>query len=153
VQPPLPVDWEVRPTYPVHNVPYALASLWDTKCAEEERKPRKARDHGSAKTTNKGRVPKELKQHLKRSRCAKGLLHDLEKVVREFLQAWDVAVENNRKQLPQSDPAFDDEEEYVLVPNGQNHSRNSSLDLVHITQPEKLVFSSALNENPSAPFM
>jgi hypothetical protein len=153
VQPPLPVDWEVRPTYPVHNVPYALASLWDAKCAEEERRARKARDHGSAKPTKKGRVPKELKQHLKRSRCAKGLLHDLEKVVREFLQAWEAAEENNRRHIPQSDSALYDEEEYVLVPNGQNHSRNPSLDFVHIAQTERLVFSSSLNEDPSAPFM
>ncbi|EFQ36003.1 uncharacterized protein GLRG_11147 [Colletotrichum graminicola M1.001] len=29
-QPPLPSDWEVRPTYPVQVVPYQVAQFWDT---------------------------------------------------------------------------------------------------------------------------
>ncbi|KAK2000450.1 hypothetical protein LX36DRAFT_572198 [Colletotrichum falcatum] len=28
-QPPLPGDWQVRPTHPVHVVPYQVAQLWD----------------------------------------------------------------------------------------------------------------------------
>jgi hypothetical protein len=137
----------------VHNVPYALASLWDAKCAEEERRARKCQENRGAKTADKGRVPRELKQRLKRTRCAKGLLHDLEIAVRDFLQAWETAEESNSKQTPRSESPLDDEDEYVLVPDASNHSRNSSLDLIHIAQSEKLVFSSALNEDPSAPFM
>ncbi|KAG5916686.1 hypothetical protein E4U42_007550, partial [Claviceps africana] len=29
VQPPLPSDWEVRPTHPARRVPYSVAQFWD----------------------------------------------------------------------------------------------------------------------------
>ena len=72
-QPPLPSDWEVHPTYPVHTVPYYLAPLWDAgvrhraeEIAEEKKRLTSKR---SGVEEQKGRVPQELRQKLKKSLC------------------------------------------------------------------------------------
>ncbi len=71
-QPPLPSDWEVRPTYPVHAVPYYLAPLWDAGVRH------RAEEIAAAKVSNaqkragvseqRGRVPDDLRQKLKKSK-------------------------------------------------------------------------------------
>lgn len=108
-QPPLPHDWEVRPTYPRRNIPYYLAPLWDAaefQRAVEAKLSGSAR-RGSARHRGKSNkhgslrhpgmspieeaaasIPKEVKARLKRSRAAKGLLMDLEESVRGFVRAW-----------------------------------------------------------------
>lgn len=87
-QPPLPSDWEVHPTYPVMNVPYYLAPLWDLR---NESKSHSSHSKSSAKrtkkgeTSEKGRVPQELRNKLKKSKGAKTLLQELEEEVRKFV--------------------------------------------------------------------
>lgn len=93
VQPPLPSDWEVHPTYPVHTVPYYLAPLWDAGVRHraeeivEEKKRRSAKAAGVEE--QKGRVPQELRQKLKKSKGAKSLLQELEEEVRAFVKEFE----------------------------------------------------------------
>jgi hypothetical protein len=112
-QPPLPSDWEVGPTYPRHGtVPYYLAPLWDAEVAAMRKAERAAaRKNGTRKGKDipkekltAGKVPRELRETLKRARGAKGLLQGLEEEVRGFLEMWEErerrteARENERKE-------------------------------------------------------
>ncbi|KAK1777103.1 R3H-associated N-terminal domain-containing protein [Copromyces sp. CBS 386.78] len=113
VQPPLPSDWQVGPTYPIHdNMPYHLAQYWDKGLRErvEERKAafavhRKktvtATSHqlgggttavslvvssSVAKTrADVGKVPKDLRATAKKTPAVKAWLRVLEEPVREFV--------------------------------------------------------------------
>jgi hypothetical protein len=109
-QPPLPSDWEVRPTYPVQSVPYFLAPLWDAELAARSaaRKSRSRKTNKSVEETV-GAVPKDLREKLKRARGAKGLLQDLEEDIREFVEKWDEK-ERQKVAKPAADPDSDDEE-------------------------------------------
>lgn len=90
-------------------------------------------------------VPKELKQRLKRSRAAKGLLQDLEEQVRHFIQQW----EEKRRSLEDEaviEPDSEDEEIIFVGRTGQMHDMRAarySEDL----QREKLVFDSLENDH------
>jgi hypothetical protein len=92
VQPPLPSDWDVHPTYPVHNVPYYLAPLWESgvrhRAEEVAAAKKKAASKKSGIVEEKGRIPAELRNKLKKSKGAKTLLQDLEEEVRTFVQEW-----------------------------------------------------------------
>jgi hypothetical protein len=140
-QPPLPSDWEVRPTYPVNHVPYYLASLWDMKRAEEER--RAARSKRLSDTSPKdasgdivGRVPKALKEKLRKSRGGKGLLQDLEREVRRFVEGWEAGHVEHPREIDSED------EDIVLVPRPVDDD---------FLQPEMMVFD-GLEEDKSASF-
>ncbi|KAK6600255.1 hypothetical protein H4I96_07581 [Botrytis cinerea] len=132
-QPPLPSDWEVRPTYPVHHVPYYLAPLWDAGVrhrAEEiaaEKKLGKARKAGSCE--ERGRVPQDLRQKLKKSKGAKSLLQDLEEEVRKFVQEY----EGKQKILGQMKEDEMDSEDEEIVFIGRNGTMRASFGrwLVH----------------------
>src|SRR5271168_5518759 len=102
--PPLPSDWEIRPTHPRRSVPYYLASLWDAaefQRSVEERLNGKSKDKGRPRVSPAeeaaSNVPKEIRAVLKRQRATKGLLHDLEEEVRLFLQKWSKKEEQLRK--------------------------------------------------------
>jgi hypothetical protein len=152
VQPPLPIDWEVRPTHPVQSVPYALASLWDARCAEEERKARKSRKQNvPQKLDTLGCVPKALKEQLKRSRGAKGLLQDLEEEVRRFLQSCKLE-DNERQEIHEDFNGYLGDSGYVIVSKSPQRSRSSSLEILD-AQKEKMLFSSTLDEDASAKFV
>jgi len=117
-EPPLPSDWEVHPTHPVHTVPYFLAPLWDVKYAErsaERRKQERKRKSTAASIDGeRGVIPKDLRQKLKRARGAKGLLQDLEQQVRHFIQQW----EEHQRRLEDeaiSDPDSSEDDEVVFV--------------------------------------
>jgi hypothetical protein len=75
----------------------------------------------ATKPTTPGVVPKELREKLKRSRGAKGLLMDLEGEVRKFVEDWE---EKERRAevagLP-ADPDSDDDEIVFVGRNGQTH--------------------------------
>ncbi|KAI9892187.1 MAG: hypothetical protein M1814_001646 [Vezdaea aestivalis] len=89
-QPPLPSDWEVRPTHPVHVVPYYLAPLWDAGLSQRAStaQRRGARKSQQANEDPVLRIPKELRATFKRAKSAKGLLQDIEEQVRSFLSSW-----------------------------------------------------------------
>ncbi|KAL8703969.1 MAG: hypothetical protein Q9201_002870, partial [Fulgogasparrea decipioides] len=154
-QPPLPSDWEVQPTYRKHSVPYYLAPLWDAHVAA--RKSAKAKKRDTAKnysqaTASNGKVPKELREKLKKTKAAKGLLQDLEEQVRNFVKQWD---DKNKKPAPAPKPELDsDDEEIVFVGrNGQMqdmpqspHAANDDFDEDEIRR-DKLVFDSLADDH------
>ncbi|CAD0025625.1 unnamed protein product [Aureobasidium pullulans] len=124
-QPPLPSDWEVRPTYPIHNVPYFLAPLWDAEYkakAQAKITPRRAnnvgdtRAHGSKEEQAAARVPRELREKLKKSRGAKNMLQDLEEEVRSFVQQWS----SKERQMAEDDLVDGDSEDEEIVFVGRN---------------------------------
>ncbi|KAI9839165.1 MAG: hypothetical protein M1819_003158 [Sarea resinae] len=134
VQPPLPSDWEVQPTYPRHTVPYYLAPLWDAHKAASASK--KASDTKATTTTGNdgvGKVPRELREKLKRARGAKVLLQDLEEEVRAWVRQWEAreassitkdhagATTNSSSGSSSISEAFDSEDEEIVFVgrNGQ----------------------------------
>ncbi|EFX05445.1 uv-damaged DNA-binding protein [Grosmannia clavigera kw1407] len=105
-QPPLPSDWEVRPTHPVHyGLPYHLAQYWDkglrqhvneTRAAAAVLRRRQvvAQQAGtsmekSGKTENMrvGTITRELRATAKKTPAVKTWVRVLEEPVRAFLQA------------------------------------------------------------------
>lgn len=139
-QPPLPVDWEVHPTHPVHNVPYYLATLWDAKRAEEDRRARKG-SKGSKSSASKesernaslGRVPKGLKDTIKRSSAAKNLLQELEEEIRTFVATYHESRDVPKTEATELDR---DEDDFAVVDD------DDLADSYVFLRPEKLVFYS-----------
>ena len=132
VEPPLPKDWEVHPTHRVTHVPYYLAPLWDAglKRQSNERKSAAVARKAATKTVaskpkEPGVVPKELREKLKRSRGAKGLLMDLEGEVRKFVAAWE---EKERKAEEEGLPADPDSEDDEIVFVGRGGAMNDQMD-------------------------
>lgn len=94
VEPPEPRDWEPRPVYPIHHVPYHVAGFWDRGLSQaaEQKKEAAARkrnnnnvNRAGAAGVGAGRVPRELRDTVKRTPGVKGWLRALEEPVREFL--------------------------------------------------------------------
>jgi hypothetical protein len=120
VQPPLPSDWEVHPTHPVHVVPYYLAPLWDSY-AESSKKSKTERQAVRGEDTEKGRVPDELRMRMKKAKAAKGLLRALEEEVRDFVEKWE---EEERKQaiaLEKLKAEEDSEDEEIVFVGRDGH--------------------------------
>lgn len=159
VQPPLPSDWEVRPTYPVHTVPYYLAPLWENGIrhrAEEVAALKKKSARKSARqaagitissdddeeNSTAGRVPAELRQKLKKSKGAKSLLQDLEEEIRAFVSNWSAA----HAQLSGLELDSDDEE-IVFVGKNCTMSDEQRKTVEEELEREKLVFDSLVDDH------
>lgn len=148
-QPPLPSDWEVRPTYPVHTVPYYLAPLWEKGVkhrAEEIAAAKKMdADKRNGVEGEKGRVPQELRQKLKKSKGAKSLLQDLEEEVRKFVREWE------RKQMKGEDEEEreidSEDEEIVFVGRNGMMSDEQRERVEEELEREKLVFDSLADDH------
>ena len=143
----------MHPTYPKHAVPYYLAPLWDADLAARksaEKRREAAKQHGEAKDESRGRVPKELREKLKKAKAAKGLLQALEEQVRKFVKDWEektVAVE--KEPLPEVDS--EDEEIVFVGRNGQMHDMPPSPKLSKYRdrneiQSNRLVFDSLADD-------
>ncbi|KAH8679048.1 R3H-associated N-terminal domain-containing protein [Tricladium varicosporioides] len=166
-QPPLPSDWEVHPTYPVMNVPYYLAPLWDLRNESKSlsRSKSNAKRTKKGETSEKGRVPQELRNKLKKSKGAKTLLQELEEEVRKFVHEYynhgkKKDESNSRPSSSGSDKTEDDfelvsseDEEIVFV--GRNGSmtdqsrlqRQAERDAVErVLEGEKKVWESRVDE-------
>ena len=149
-EPPLPSDWEVRPTYPVRSVPYFLAPLWDAEYARSSQE-RKSRREAAKKPSTKeeaaaAKVKQELKTKLKRSNGAKGLLQDLEEEVRGFVEKW----EAKQRQLEREgliEPDSEDEEIVFVGRNGtmSDEKRRSKQD--EVLEKDKLIFQSLVDDH------
>lgn len=118
----------MHPTHGVTNVPYFLAPLWDAGLRRQhnERKvavnaQKAATKTVAAKPTTPGVVPKELREKLKRSRGAKGLLMDLESEVRKFVEDWEAKARRAEDDGLPADPDSDDDEIVFVGRNGQTH--------------------------------
>ncbi|KAL8656829.1 MAG: hypothetical protein Q9226_002521 [Calogaya cf. arnoldii] len=154
-QPPLPSDWEVQPTYRKHSVPYYLAPLWDAQVAARESAEamkRKNQTKGSAATGGDGKVPKELREKLKKTKAAKGLLQDLEEQVRSFVKQWE-AKNHKPPPVPKLDLDSDEEEIVFVGRNGQMHDVPQSPHAVmddfdeEDIKRDKLVFDSLADDH------
>jgi hypothetical protein len=146
-QPPLPSDWAPHPTYPVHNVPYYLAPLWDAGIrhrAEEiaaQKKLATAQRAGfSTSSSAKGRVPSDLRQKLKKSKGAKTLLQDLELEVRKFVREYEIKESKLlNKSAESSDSEIDSEdEEIVFIGRDKNGNGITMSDEVKDVMEEEL---------------
>lgn len=153
VQPPLPSDWEVHPTHPVHTVPYYLAPLWDAGMrhrAEElsaAKKANRAKKVGlGAQGDEKGRIPQELRQKLKRSKGAKSLLQDLEEEVRQFLREWERKKERLGRVNEECELDSEDEEIVFMGRNG-TMSDEQRKRVEEELEREKLVFDSLADDH------
>ena len=146
----MPSDWEVHPTYPKHSVPYYLAPLWDqdiaARAGAEEKKRETACKHAEARDASAGRVPKELREKLRRAKAAKGLLKDLEEQVRLFVKNW----EDERKDDGEHELDSEDEEIVFVGRNGQMNDVPSSpkigLEESDAERDQRLVFDSLADD-------
>ncbi|KAF2456785.1 R3H-associated N-terminal domain-containing protein [Lineolata rhizophorae] len=145
-QPPLPSDWEIRPTHPIHRVPYFLAPLWDAefaaRSAARRAKAEKAKDRSRTAVAS---VPKELRDKLKKAKGAKWLLRDLEEDVRGFIEGWQYG-----KTLAEPDGMDDTDSEDEIVFVG----RDGHMSDVRLSpsprgrvQTNMLVFDSAADDH------
>ena len=151
VQPPLPSDWEVRPTYPIRHVPYYLAPLWDACSSrntiskiEEQRKQKSARTNES-----QAKIPRELKERLKKSKAAKGLLQDLEKQVRKFVKDWEEKTKIQENESLPSDLDSGDEEIVFIGRNGQMRDVPASPISTMSMDDEKLGSDQLIFQSPA----
>ncbi|KAM0325948.1 hypothetical protein ACHAQA_007253 [Verticillium albo-atrum] len=100
-QPPLPSDFEPRPTHPIHHIPYHLASFWDRDTAtsasvrqrldnkalaQQARRKKQQLANGSATGRGAGMVPRDLRDYTKRSPAIKNWVRYLEEPVRNFVR-------------------------------------------------------------------
>ena len=154
-QPPLPSDWEVRPTYPVHSVPYFLAPLWDAeykykvKTNKKPMRPEDPRAHGSTEDQAASRVPRELKAKLKSSRGAKGMLQDLELEVRRFVESWETEQREMEKE-GLIDGDSEDEEIVFVGRNGMMSDERKKAKEEEQLRKDKLVFESLVDDHGAA---
>ena len=151
-QPPLPSDWEVHPTHPVHNVPYYLAPLWDAGMrhrAEEASASASKRRAGGGVEEQRGRVPAELRIKLKRSKGAKTLLQELEEEVRAFVQEY--TARERELERGTGDEMDSEDEEIVFVGRNGRMSDEARTAVEEELEREKMVFD-ALEGDRSAGF-
>lgn len=135
-------------------MPYFLAPLWDAELAkrrEAEEAARRARKaHGGEKIDKDvGRVPKELRERLKRAKAAKPMLMELEEEVRRFVRGW----EGRRERLESEGlgDADSDEEEIVFVGRGgamsdMPPSPKRGGNKEEVVGKEKLLFDSPVDD-------
>lgn len=147
-QPPLPSDWEPRPTYPVHSVPYYLAPLWDAGVRHRAEEVTSAKMASTllrtGKATEAGRVPSELRLKLKKAKGAKSLLQDLEDEVRGFMQEW----QGKSRELGKLAEDMDSEdEEIVFVGRNGTMSDEQRKTAEEELEREKLVFDSLVDDH------
>jgi hypothetical protein len=148
-QPPLPSDWEVRPTHPVRAFSYYLAPLWDhgfrQRAEETAAGKRREADKKAGFQEQRGRVPQELRQKLKRSKGAKSLLQELEEEIRTFVKEWEM---RQKAEEGKSDLEMDSEdEEIVFVGRNGVLSDEQRTSAEAQLQREKLVFDSLADDH------
>lgn len=157
-EPPTQKDWEVHPTYPVRSIPYYLAPLWDAGLAQESARRKTAAAKAKAKAlpkivaakpTTPGVVPKELREKLKRSRGAKGLLIDLESEVRRFVESWE---EKERRAEALDIPADPDSSDDEIVFVGRNGQMNDLPSPTRADIKREMMLFETLAEDQSGSF-
>lgn len=152
-EPPLPSDWEVRPTYPVRKIPYVILPLYEAeyKRYEKERLKRAeaARVPVSKAEADAAKVTQELRAKLKRSKGSKGLLQDLEEEVRGFVRQW----EEKQKQMEVEgliEPDSDDEEIVFVGRDGTMSDERRREKELETLEKDKLVFQGLVDDNGAA---
>ena len=83
---------------------------------EKERRDT-ARQRAQALDESSGKIPRELREKLKKAKAAKGLLKDLEEQVRFFMVKWENQAKEEKKRQVELDS--EDEEIVFVGRNGQ----------------------------------
>nr|POE54396.1 hypothetical protein CFP56_41335 [Quercus suber] len=153
-QPPLPADWEVRPTYPRQSVPYFLAPLWDAEYARATSERKKRADAAKAPASKEEakvqKVTQELRAKLKKSRGAKGLLQDLETEVRGFVEQWEEKKQQlEREGLVDTTDSEDDEIVFVGRHGAMSDDRRQER-ADEALKKDKLIFESLVDDHGAA---
>lgn len=152
-QPPLPSDWEVRPTWTVHHVPYYLAPLWDLRA--EERSRSSASKKPTSTSSEFGRVPQELKAKLKKSKGARTLLQELELEVRKFVreyesgmkgERWDEQTGDTETETETETEVDSEDEEIVFIGRNGRMSDEARARVERVLEREKKVWEGDVND-------
>lgn len=109
VEPPQASDWLPRPVYPIQHIPYHVAQYWDRGLRQqvEEKQSTAARKQKGALNTQ-GKVPRDLRETVKKTPGVKGWVRMLEEPVRQFLVERGGATDGS--QGPQDESDFSDDE-------------------------------------------
>ena len=103
-------------------MPYYLAPLWDQdakgKAEAKKREQLRAMKRAQEQDESQGKVPKELREKLKKAKAAKGLLRDLEEQVRMFVKSFEGKGENTEK-IEKAELDSEDEEIVFVGRNGK----------------------------------
>lgn len=90
--------------YPIHHIPYHIAQYWDRGLREQvEDKTNIARKRKTS-SEGKGRVPRDLRETIKKTPGVKGWVRTLEAPVRQFL------LDHGEAQEAKDESDFSDEE-------------------------------------------
>ena len=139
----------MHPTHPVHTFSYYLAPLWDQgfrQRAEEIAARKKGEvERRAGFQEQRGRVPQELRQKLKKSKGAKSLLQELEEEIRTFVKEWE---RKQRTKEGKSQVTMESEDEEIVFVGRNNtlsdEQRNSAEEQL---QREKLIFDSLADDH------
>ena len=119
------------------------------RAGAEKKKRDAARQHAQASDESAGKIPRELREKLKKAKAAKGLLRDLEMQVRLFVKNWEDQAKKDKEEKVDLDPEY---EEIVFVGrNGQMHDMppspksKKSMDESDLER-DRLVFDSLAND-------
>ena len=107
--------------------------------AEKKRRDT-ARQRAQASDESSGKIPRELREKLKKAKAAKGLLKDLEEQVRFFVVKWEIQAKEERKRQAELDS---DDEEIVFV--GRNGQMSDWLPKPSMER-DRLIFDSLAND-------
>ncbi|KAM0697999.1 hypothetical protein Q7P36_002853 [Cladosporium allicinum] len=152
-QPPLPSDWEVRPTHNAHAVPYFLAPLWDAEYARKAAARKAANSAAPKKNPEEAaadKVARDLRAKLKRAQGAKGLLQDLEQEVRGFVSAWEAKQRQLQSEGLIEETDSEDEEIVFVGRNGAMSDERKALAKEkeeETLKKDKLVFQSLVDDH------
>lgn len=88
------------------------------RAGAEKQKREAARKQAQASDGSAGKIPRELREKLKKAKAARGLLKDLEEQVRVFVKSWEDSI---KKEAKDKEPEIDSEDEEIVFigRNGQ----------------------------------
>ena len=117
-----------------------------TRAGAEKKKRKATRKQIEAQDVSAGKIPRELREKLKKAKAAKGLLKDLEVQIRLFIKNW----EDQRKDIDEQALDSEDEEIVFVGRNGQMNdspsSPNIGLEESDAERDQRLIFDSLAND-------
>ncbi len=120
------------------------------RAGAEKTKREAARKQAQASDESAGKIPRELREKLKKAKAARGLLKDLEEQVRVFVKNWE---DSTKKDAKENEPEIDSEDEEIVFVgrNGQMNDMPSSPKFKNNKEEDeierdRLVFDSLAND-------
>lgn len=134
VEPPTPSDWQPRPVYPVHHIPYHIAQYWDRGLQQQVEDKSAASHKKKSAASGRGKVPRDLRDTVKKAPGMKGWVRTLEEPVRQFLVDRGEARE---AEMQKSESDFSDDE--VVFVGRKGVSRDPGWKKAHREVHERAV--------------